>query len=191
MTQKHPLLIGAVITACLSAFGVAAIASANNDHQRPSSSQIAFAQEVSNLMVNELVAALFTEFNETTPDNVEHGKQAISLIFNDLNRDMRLVGTFGPLQGGANDRPADRFEAIALSRALDGGEPYIGRAEGQRHLVLSALGSPDQHDALGLRDVPHEFHHGVLRAHQQPGPMGRRAGSGGTDQTVQQPLTVE
>ena len=124
MAQKHPFLIGAVITACLSALGVAAIASANNDHQRPSSRQIAFAQEVSNLMVNELVAALFTEFNETTPDNVEHGKQAISLIFNDLNRDMRLVGTFGPLQGGANDRPADRFEAIALSRALDGGEPY-------------------------------------------------------------------
>ena len=120
MTQKHPFLIGAVITACLSALGVAAIASANNDHQRPSSRQIAFAQEVSNLMVNELVAALFTEFNETTPDNVEHGKQAISLIFNDLNRDMRLVGTFGPLQGGANDRPGDRFEAIALSRALDG-----------------------------------------------------------------------
>jgi hypothetical protein len=82
--------------------------------------RIAFASEVSDLMVNELVAALFQEFNETTPDNVEHGKQAISLIFNDLNRDMRLIGTFGPLQGGANDRPADDFEMSALRRALTG-----------------------------------------------------------------------
>ena len=28
-----------------------------------------------------LVAALFQEFNETLPDNVAHGKQAISLIY--------------------------------------------------------------------------------------------------------------
>ena len=48
--------------------------------------QVASAQQVSDLMVNELVAALFKECDETTPQNVEHGKQAISLIFNDLNR---------------------------------------------------------------------------------------------------------
>ena len=71
-------------------------------------------------MLNELVAALFQEFDETTPQNVEHGKQAISLIFNDLNRDMRLVGTVGPLLGGNNDRPDDRFERTALRRALEG-----------------------------------------------------------------------
>jgi hypothetical protein len=122
MVRKHPFLFGAVITACIAALGVAAIASGSNDH-RPSPRQIAFAQEVSDLMLNEVVAALFTEFNETTPENVEHGKQAISLIFNDLNRDMRLVGTFGPLQGGSNDRPSDRFEATALNRALEG-QPY-------------------------------------------------------------------
>jgi len=28
---------------------------------------------------------------ETTSANVEHGKQAISLIFKDANRDMRLI----------------------------------------------------------------------------------------------------
>ena len=56
-------------------------------------------------MVNELVAALFTEFDETTPQNVPHGKQADALIFNDLNRNMRLIGTFGPLLGGDNGRP--------------------------------------------------------------------------------------
>src|SRR5262249_34023069 len=63
------------------------------------------------------------EFDETTAQNVEQGKQAISLIFNNLNRNMRLVGTFAPLLGGANDRPSDGFERKALARALTG-QPY-------------------------------------------------------------------
>jgi hypothetical protein len=88
----------------------------------PSSGQVAFAQEVSDLMVNELVAALFKEFDETTPQNVPHGEQAISLIFNDLNRNMRLIGRFAPLLGGRNDRPSDNFERTALERALNGGQ---------------------------------------------------------------------
>jgi hypothetical protein len=50
---------------------------------------------------------------------VEHGKQAISLIFNDLNRDIRLVGTFVPL-GGRNSRPDGPFERRALQLALVG-----------------------------------------------------------------------
>jgi hypothetical protein len=85
----------------------------------PSDSAVAFAVEVSDLLLNELVAALFQEFNETTPQNVEHGKQAISLIFNDLNRDIRLVGTFKPL-GGANSTPDGNFERRALRLALEG-----------------------------------------------------------------------
>jgi len=119
MIRKRPLLFGVVITGCIAALGVAAVAYPHDD-DTPSDRQVAFARDVSDLMVNELVAALFQEFNETTPANVEHGKQAISLIFNDLNRDMRLVGTFGPLLGGANDRPGDRFETTALRRALSG-----------------------------------------------------------------------
>jgi hypothetical protein len=67
-----------------------------------------------------LVAALFTEFDETILANVEHGKQAISLIFNDVNRDIRLVGTFDPLLGGDNDLPSDAFEETALGLALNG-----------------------------------------------------------------------
>ena len=74
-------------------------------------------------MLNGLVATLFQEFDETTPDNVKEGKQAISLIFNDANRDMRLVGTFAPLQGGDNDRPSDAFEKKALELALQG-QPF-------------------------------------------------------------------
>jgi hypothetical protein len=119
MVRKHPVFVGVVVTLCIAALGLAVIASADDD-ERPSNRQIAFAQQVSDLMVNELVAALFKEFDETTPQNVEHGKQAISLIFNDVNRDMRLIGTFGPLLGGSNDRPSDRFERTALQSALAG-----------------------------------------------------------------------
>ena len=59
-------LFGAVITACIAALGLTVVARASHD-EPPSSGQIAFAQEVSDLMLNELVAALFTEFDETTP----------------------------------------------------------------------------------------------------------------------------
>ena len=118
--RKHTqLLFGIAVTGLVAGLGAAAIAHGNDDAP-PSSAQVAFSQEVSDLMVNEIVAALFQEFDETTPDNVEHGKKAISLIFNDLNRDMRLIGTFSPLLGGSNDRPGDNFERTALGRALTG-----------------------------------------------------------------------
>jgi hypothetical protein len=118
--RKHThLFFGIALAGLVAGLGAAAIAHGVMPRRRrarrsPSN------QEVSDLMVNELVAALFKEFDETTPDNVEHGKQAISLIFNDLNRDMRLVGAFPPLLGGSNDRPGDNFERTALGRALTG-----------------------------------------------------------------------
>ena len=43
-------------------------------------------------------------------------------IFNDLNRDIRLVGTFEPL-GGANALPDGSFERRALQLAREG-EPH-------------------------------------------------------------------
>jgi hypothetical protein len=119
MFQFPRLAVVGALALCTTGLSAGHVASANGD-DRPSSRQIAFAREVSDLMVNELVAALFQEFAETTPANVEHGRQAISLIFNDLNRDMRLIGVFGPLQGGANDRPSDSFERTAMTRALTG-----------------------------------------------------------------------
>ena len=112
-------ILGAAIAAFTVTIGVTTVARGEQDRP-PSARDVAFATEVSDLMVNELVAALFTEFDETTPQNVPHGKQAISLIFNDMNRNMRLIGTFGPLLGGENDRPADRFEARAMRAALEG-----------------------------------------------------------------------
>ncbi|MEA5565267.1 hypothetical protein [Anabaena sp. UHCC 0399] len=84
----------------------------------PTLAKIEFAQQTSDLMLNTLFAALTQEFDETTPDNVEQGKQSISLIFNDHNKDMRLVGTVGPLL--QNDRPSDKFEVQANQLALAG-----------------------------------------------------------------------
>jgi len=86
----------------------------------PSNEEVAFAQRTSDLLLNELLAALFQEFNETTPENVEEGKRAISLIFNNANRDMRLIGIFPPLLGGLNDLPTDSFERKSLTKALKG-----------------------------------------------------------------------
>jgi hypothetical protein len=84
----------------------------------PTNVQIASAQQTSDLMLNTLFAALTQEFNETTPANVEQGKQSISLIFNDKNKDMRLVGNIVPLR--ENDRPSDNFESQANALALVG-----------------------------------------------------------------------
>ena len=76
------------------------------------------AVETSDLMLATLFAALLQEFAETTPANVEEGKKSISLIFNDANEDMRLVGVLQPLRG--NDVPQDSFETAALARATTG-----------------------------------------------------------------------
>jgi len=105
------------LVALLTAVGLTGLGYTNN---QPSPEAVASAKTTSDLMLNELKAALFQEFNETTPENVEHGKQAISLIFNDANRDMRLIGIFPQLQGGYNDLPSDSFEQRALTRALRG-----------------------------------------------------------------------
>jgi len=111
-------LKGAIALAILLA--AAGLTGFGYSNDSPSSESIAFAQRTSDLMLNELLAALFKEFDETTPSNVEEGKQAISLIFNDSNRDMRLIGVFPPLQGGFNDLPSDLFEQKSLALALKG-----------------------------------------------------------------------
>ena len=174
------VVTGAVVTT------VGLVGHANNDrherngHGQPSTAQIATAQKVSDLMLNELLAALFQEFNETTPDNVDEGEQAISLIFNDLNRNMRLVGTFGPLLGGAERSPGRRVRT-------DGPGPGPGRHRlhrrraGRRQLALSSVGAPQQHVPPGLRALPPELHQRLLRPDRQPRPVGRHAGPGRTD----------
>src|SRR5262245_1803213 len=103
-----------LLAGLVAGLGATAVAYAGDNPSPPSSEQITFAQRVSDFMLNELFAALLKEFSETTPANVEEGKQAISLLFNDTNRDMRLVGVRAPLLGGKNDRPSDSFERAAL-----------------------------------------------------------------------------
>jgi hypothetical protein len=113
--MKMKRIIGLVVL--LTVVGVVGFGRTDNS---PSNEEVAFAERTTNLLQNELLAALFQEFNETTADNVEEGKQAISLIFNNSNRDMRLIGIFPPLQGGLNDLPSDSFERRALALALQG-----------------------------------------------------------------------
>ena len=120
MTYKRfAKLAGAVVVAGTCALGVAAEAR-QRDHS-PTATEIEFARGASDLMTSTVVAALLQEINETTPANVPQGNLSISLIFNDLNRDMRLVGTLQPLS--QNDLPADDFERAAPGAAL-AGTPY-------------------------------------------------------------------
>lgn len=101
--------------------GVAGLALAEaHDHFRdpPTQAEIDFASATSDLMTNTVIAALLQEINETTPANAANGIQSISLVFNDHNRDMRLVGTLQPFS--RNDLPADRFESTALANAMQG-----------------------------------------------------------------------
>ncbi len=108
------------------------VASFGRNDNSPSTEQITVARNTSQLLNNEIFAALIQEFNETTVDNVDEGKHAISLIFNNSNRDMRLIGLFPPLLGGFNNLPSDSFERRALARALQGQETFSVERDGDR-----------------------------------------------------------
>lgn len=116
MRLRKLVSYGIFVLVLVIGFGLTSIARGSNNP--PASQQIAFAQQTSDLMLNTLFAALTQEFDETTVDNVEQGKQSISLIFNDRNKDMRLVGTVNPLE--ESDRPRDNFERQANALALAG-----------------------------------------------------------------------
>jgi len=113
--RKIKSIIGVVVLV-----GVACIVCFGRPDNPPSNEEKEVAEHTSDLLLNEVFAALLKEFSETTPDNVEQGKQAISLIFNNSNRDIRLVGVFPPLLGGANDLPSDSFERRSVGLALQG-----------------------------------------------------------------------
>jgi hypothetical protein len=112
---KYVFAFAAVLVclAMLTSFSIVA-----RGENPPTPEQVQFAQRTSDLMLATLFAALLQEFSETTPANVEEGKQSISLIFNDRNEDMRLVGLLQPLR--SNDVPQDNFETTALAQAMQG-----------------------------------------------------------------------
>jgi len=98
---------------------IGAVAQAHHgDNDPPTTAEIDTAKGTSDLMTNTVVAALVQEIGETTPANAAQGSTSISLVFNDRNHDMRLVGTLQPLRN--NDYPEDRFERTALTNAMSG-----------------------------------------------------------------------
>ncbi len=112
-----------VATALIGGFGgILSVTTVARADSAPDPLQVEMAQRTSELMRKTVFAALLQEFAETTPENVEEGKKSISLIFNDRNEDMRLVGTQQPLR--ANDIPQDPFESTALSLAMQG-QPWM------------------------------------------------------------------
>ena len=113
MRHKRFVFFAIAMTVVAAGFGLARIARASGKPPDPT-----FAQQVTGLLTNEMVAALFQEFHETNTSTAAAGKQAISTIFNDGNRDIRLVGNMHPLLGGDNDLPSDTFETKALNDAL-------------------------------------------------------------------------
>jgi hypothetical protein len=106
--------------------------------------KVEIAKQTSDLMLATLFAALQQEFKETTPKNVPQGNHSISLIFNDHNKDMRLVGTKKPLR--QNDRPSDDFEWKANTLARSGKNfdrvEYVGDMRYYRRSVALSNFSP-------------------------------------------------
>ena len=134
MQLKKMIMRGVVLTALIAGSGLTAIKAYN--HNPPSPEDIAFARRTSDLLHNEVFAALLQEFSETTPENIEEGKQAISLIFNNANRDIRLVGLYSPLLGGFNNLPSDSFERRSMALAL----------QGQDNISAAEYGGPKNQD---------------------------------------------
>jgi hypothetical protein len=111
--KRAAALVILIAVAALVAYG-----RVSNDP--PTDQQKEFAVQTADLLQAEIFAALLQEFGETTPENVEQGKQAISLVFHDANRDIRLIGNSQPLLGGNNNIPSDQFEQESLALALQG-----------------------------------------------------------------------
>ena len=114
----------------------------------PTAQQVQFAQTTSDLMLATLFAALLQEFAETTAANVEEGKRSISLVFNDRNDDMRLVGELQPLRD--NDVPQDAFETTALALAMQGGNyATVEKSEG-KWFYRRSVAISNFHPACGM-----------------------------------------
>jgi hypothetical protein len=124
-TKRAVALIMLIAVAGLVAFGRA-------DHNPPTDEQKEVAEKTADLLQKEVFAALLQEFGETTPENVEQGRQAISLVFHDSNRDIRLIGVFPQLLGGNNNIPSDPFERQSLALALEGKPNMTVEREGNR-----------------------------------------------------------
>ena len=142
---KRLLVSGAVMAVVGLTLAVGTVAHADD---RPTTQEVAAAEKTSDLMLATLFAALMQEFTETTPQNAEQGKKSISLIFNDKNKDMRLVGVLSPIK--PNDGPQDSFETTALAQAMNGGNTTdVQRVDGRWYYRRSVALS-NFHQACGM-----------------------------------------
>jgi hypothetical protein len=118
------LIVQAVIASVLViGFGMTAITgSLATSYGQPSAQSIAYAKETTDILQARLLAALGQEFAATTAATAPKASDAISLIFDDDNHSMRLVGTVGPLR--RNDYPKDKFEQMVVARALNEQLPF-------------------------------------------------------------------
>lgn len=111
------LIIQAVIASVLViGFGLTAM-TGNIANAQPSPQSVAYAKETTDILQARLFAALGQEFAVTTAATAPKASDAISLIFDDNNHSMRLVGTVGPLR--RNDYPEDGFEANVVNKAVN------------------------------------------------------------------------
>ena len=89
--MRHKAFGKILVLGFLVVFGVGAARTRAGGSHYPSNDSIQLAREANDLLLAELFAALLQEFDETTPDNVEQGKLAISLVFDDSHTNFRLV----------------------------------------------------------------------------------------------------
>jgi hypothetical protein len=121
MQVKKSVIHATLVAALVFVPGIFVVARADG-HPPPPPANVDQAKAVADLLENEMFAALLQEFGETTAANAAQGKMAISLIFNDANPAIRLVGDESPVDPG--NVPRDGFERTALADALDDGTPY-------------------------------------------------------------------
>ena len=116
--RHHKMKRAAALVILVAVAAIVAFGRVNQDP--PTDAEKEVAVKTTDLLQAEVFAALLQEFGETTPENVEQGKVAVSLIFHDANRDIRLIGAYEPLLGGNNNVPSDPFEQESLALALQG-----------------------------------------------------------------------
>lgn len=142
-------VVFASLTACSGVEGVDEVETATTEsavhHHPPSAADQAFANDVADAMVDRIVTLLFREFAVTTPANAAVGTAAISNIFDNDNKSMRLVGDVDPLQN--SNRPKDDFERDALAAAKGGNnfartEKVNGRWYVRKSIAVATTFSP-------------------------------------------------
>jgi hypothetical protein len=120
------LIIQAVLASVLViGFGLTAMTGGQaSSYNKPAltDASVKYAKATTEILQSRLIAALGQEFGSTTRETAANATDAISLIFNDKNHNMRLVGTVGPLR--ENDYPEDQFEQKAVAKVLNEQIPF-------------------------------------------------------------------